>query len=91
MAVAYTAPQRAERDARARALFTQCPDVGALIRRGLRLNPDAEALVYLRTPLDSAPVVTKAREFEGLLNAATLWLRRQGVGPGDVVSLLAPN
>jgi fatty-acyl-CoA synthase len=91
MPVAYTAPQQAELDGKARALLIQCPDVGGLIRRGLRLNPDAETLVYLRTPLDPAPVVTKAHEFEGLLNAATLWLRRQGVGPSDVVSLLAPN
>ena len=91
MAVAYSALQRAELDAKAHALLSQCPDVGALIRRGLRLDPDAQTLVYLRSPLDPAPIVTTAREFEGLMNAATLWLRRQGVRPGDVVSLLAPN
>ena len=91
MAFAYTAAQRSELDARAYALLREHPDVGGFIRRGLSLNPDAETLIYLRTPLDPAPVVTIAREFEGLLNAATLWLRRQGVGPGDVVSLLAPN
>jgi len=91
MAFAYSAEERAELDARGHALLSQNPDVGAFIRRGLRLNPDAQTLVYLRTPLDPAPVVTSARAFEGLLNAATLWLRRQGVKPGDVVSLLAPN
>ena len=87
MAVAYSARQRAERDARASALLAQCPDVGGFIRRGLRLNRDADALVYLRTALDPAPVITKAGEFERLLNAATLWLRRQGVRPGDVARM----
>ena len=91
MAFAYSAALRAELDARARAVLAQCPDVGAFIRRGLRANPEAPTLVYLRAALDPAPVVTTARQFEGFLNAATLWLRRQGIGPGDVVSLLAPN
>jgi fatty-acyl-CoA synthase len=91
MVVAYTADKRAALDAKARAILEACPDVGSFIRRGLGRDPEAEAFVYLRTALDPAPVVTSAREFEGALNAATRWLRRQGVGPGDVVSLLAPN
>ena len=91
MAVAYTAAARAELDARARAILTAHPDVGSFIRRGLSMDPDAQTLTYLRSALDPAPVVIPARAFGGLLNAATLWLRRQGVGPGDVVSLLAPN
>ena len=53
--------------------------------------PNARALVYLRTALDPAPVVTTAGDFLGLMRAATRWLRRNGVGPADVVSLLAPN
>ena len=61
-----------------------------LHRRGLGRDPEAETLIYLRTALDPAPVVTKAREFQGLLDAATRWLRRQGVGP-HVVSLLAAD
>ena len=91
MTVAYTAEERAGLDAKARAMLEACPDVGSFIRRGLGRDPEAETLVYLRTALDPAPVVTKAREFQGLLNAATRWLRRQGVGPRDVVSLLAAN
>ena len=54
-------------------------------------NPDRETLIYLRTALDPAPVVTRAGEFLGLVEAARLWLRRNGVGPGDVVAILAPN
>ena len=91
MAFAYTAAERAALDARARDILAACPDVGGFIRRGLSRDPHAEALVYLRTARDPAPVVTKAGEFQGLLSAATQWLRRQGIGPGDVVSLLAPN
>ena len=81
MAVAYTAEERDGLHAKARAMLEACPDVGSFIRRGLGRDPEAETLVYLRTALDPAPVVTKAREFQGLLNAATRWLRRQGVGP----------
>ena len=91
MAIAYTAEERAALDARAQAILDECPDVGAFIRRGLGGDPRREALVYLRTALNSAPVVTTAGDFLGLMRAATRWLRRNGVGPSDVVSLLAPN
>lgn len=91
MAIAYTTEERAALDDRASALLARFPDVGSFIRRGLGPNPSAEALVYLRTARDPAPVVTKAGEFLGLMNAATRWLRREGVGPQDVVALLAPN
>jgi fatty-acyl-CoA synthase len=91
MVVAYTAEQRAALDAEARAILEHCPDVGSFIRRGLSRDPDAETLVYLRTALDPEPVVIRAAEYRGLLNAATKWLRGHGVGPDGVVSLLAPN
>ncbi len=54
-------------------------------------DPERETLVYLRTALDPSPVVTRAGEFLGLLEAARIWLRQNGVGPGDVVAILAPN
>ena len=75
MAIAYTTEERAALDARASALLAQFPDVGSFIRRGLGPNPQAETIVYLRAALDPAPVVTKAGEFLGLMNAATRWLR----------------
>ena len=74
MVVAYTADKRAALDAKAQAILEACPDVGSFIRRGLGRDPEAEAVVYLRTALDPAPVITTAREFEGALNAATRWL-----------------
>jgi fatty-acyl-CoA synthase len=91
MAYGYTSAERAELDARARNILAACPDVGSFIRRGLGADPDRETLVYLRTAHDPDPVVTRAGEFLGLLEAARLWFRRNGVGPDDVVAILAPN
>ncbi len=91
MTFAYAARERAELDAKAGAILSEYPDVSAFIRRGLGRDRDAQALVYLRTALDPAPVVTTAGELLGLLRAAKRWLRRNGVGPDDVVSLFAPN
>ena len=36
-------------------------------------------------------MITKAGDMIGLLHAARRWLRRNGIGPGDVISLFAPN
>lgn len=91
MAVAYTQEERAALNARARARLGATPSVGAFIRGGLSRDPASETLVYLRTPLDPAPVITGAGEFVGMLRAVARWLRRNSVGPGDVVALFAPN
>ncbi len=91
MAFGYNGVERAELEARARAILEACPDVGSFIRRGLSDNPDRDTLVYLRTALDPAPVTTRAGEFLGFIEATRLWLRLNGVGPGDVVAILAPN
>ena len=91
MAIAYSAGERAALDARASALLDECPDVGSFIRRGQGRDPQAETLVYLRVANDPAPTTLRAGEYLGLMNAATRWLRRQGIGPSDVVALLAPN
>jgi fatty-acyl-CoA synthase len=91
MAYGYAPAERAELDRRAQAILEACPDVGSFIRRGLEPDPGRETFVYLRTALDPAPVVTRAGEFLGLLEAARAWFRRNGVGPGDVVAILAPN
>jgi fatty-acyl-CoA synthase len=91
MAIRYAPEERAALDARARAMLAECADVGSFIRRGLGRNPGGEALVYLRTALDPGPIVTSAAAFQSLLGSASRWLRRNGIGPSDVVSLLAPN
>ncbi len=77
--------------AKARAILDECPDVFRLIARGAAIDPEHEAIVYLRTALDPAPAVTTARSFLGLLSAAGRWLSENGVEPCDAVSILAPN
>jgi fatty-acyl-CoA synthase len=91
MSIAYTPDARAVLDDRASKILADCPDVGSFIRRGLGRNSSGESLVYLRSALDPTPVVTSASAFRGLLASAARWLRRNGIGPRDVVSLLAPN
>ena len=60
MAFGHSREERAELDARALAILEACPDVGSFIRRGLGADSGRETLVYLRTALDPAPVVTPA-------------------------------
>jgi fatty-acyl-CoA synthase len=91
MEVGYAAAERAALNVKAREILDRSPDVGAFIRHGLSPRPEVPALIYLRTARDPAPVVTNAGEFLGLMNATRQWLRREGVGPDDVVAVLAPN
>jgi fatty-acyl-CoA synthase len=91
MAIQYTPPERRALDARARAILGESPDVFRLIARGVAIDPEHEAIVYLRTALDPTPTITTARSFLGLLSAAGRWLRAEGVGPDDAVSILAPH
>ena len=91
MEFGYTVAERAALNAKAKEILDQSPNVGGFIRRGLSPRPEAPALIYLRTARDPAPVVTSAGEFLGLMNATRQWLRRAGVGPDDVVGVLAPN
>ena len=83
--------EREALDARARAILDECPDVFRLVARGAAVDPEHEAIVYLRTALDPAPTVTTAGSFLGFLSAAGRWLIENGVGPGDAVSILAPH
>ena len=87
----YDRAERAALNAKAQDLLDRAPDVGTFIRRGLAPRPDAPAFVYLRSARDIAPAVTTAGEFLGLMRATQAWLRREGVGPDDVVAVLAPN
>ena len=87
MEVGYAATERAALNAKARMILDRSPDVGAFIRHGLSPRPEAPALIYLRTARDPAPVVTSAAEFLGLMNATRQWLRREGIGPNDVVAV----
>jgi fatty-acyl-CoA synthase len=91
MSVGYAPQERARLNALAQGIVEDCPGVFALIARGFGAEPQRDALVYLRTAADNAPVTTSGEAFLGLLASAAAWLRREGIGPGDVVSILAPN
>ena len=91
MDVGYAAEERAMLNARAEAIIADCPGVFPLIARGFGAEPQRDALVYLRTAADNAPVTTSGETFLGLLAAAAAWFRREGIGPDDAVSILAPN
>jgi fatty-acyl-CoA synthase len=91
MAIHDMKVERPALDARARAILDECPGVYRLIARGAAMEPEHDAIVFLRTALDPAPAVTSARTFVGLLSAAGRWLKNNGVEPGDAVSILAPN
>jgi fatty-acyl-CoA synthase len=91
MAIHDMKVERQSLDARARAILDECPDVYRLIARGVAIDPEHDAIVYLRTALDPAPAVTNARSFLGLLSAAGRWLRDNGVEPGDAVSFWRPT
>ncbi len=89
--IQYAARDREALETDARAILRDCPDVFRLIARGVAAEPDENAIVYLRTALDPAPATTTARDFLGLISAAGRWLRANGIGPDDVVSVFAPH
>ena len=61
MAIHDMKVERQALDARARAILDECPDVYRLIARGAAMEPEHDAIVYLRTALDPAPALTSAR------------------------------
>jgi fatty-acyl-CoA synthase len=91
MGVGYALEERARLNALAQAIVEDCPGVFPLIARGFGAEPRRDALVYLRTAADNAPVTTSGEAFLGLLASAAAWFRREGIGSGDAVSILAPN
>jgi fatty-acyl-CoA synthase len=91
MGVGYAPEERAKLNGLAQAIVADCPGVFPLIARGFDADPARDALVYLRTASDAAPVTTSGEAFLGLLASAAAWYGREGIGPDDAVSILAPN
>jgi acyl-CoA synthetase (AMP-forming)/AMP-acid ligase II len=91
LAIQYAPDARGALEARASAILEHCPGVFRLIARGAAIDPEHEAVVYLRTALDLEPAVLTARSLLGFIAAAGRRLRADGVGPHDVVSILAPH
>jgi fatty-acyl-CoA synthase len=82
--------EEAAREKEMRAVLAACPRILDLIAQGPLANGDAEAVVYLRAPLDPHPVVISNDELMGYIKAAENFFRGQGVGSADAVAILLP-
>ena len=81
----------AAREEEMRAALAACPRILDLIARGALADPDAEAIVYLRSPLDPNPVVISNDHLMGAIKAAETFFRAQGIGKDDAVAILLPT
>ncbi len=80
----------AARDTEMRTTLAACPRILDLVARGALARPDAEAVVYLRAPLDPSPVVITGAQLMGCIKAAENYFRAQGIGENDPVAILLP-
>jgi fatty-acyl-CoA synthase len=80
----------AARDDEMREALEACPRLLDLIVRGPLADPDAEAIVYLRSPLDPRPVRLTNESLMGAIKAAEIVFRTEGVGQNDTVAVLLP-
>jgi fatty-acyl-CoA synthase len=76
------------REKEMRDALAACPRILDLVARGPLA--DAEAVVYLRSPLDPDPVVVSNDLLMGCTKAAEIFFRSQGVGKDDPVAVLLP-
>ena len=56
----------AARDADMQQSLAACPRILDLVARGPLADPDADAIVYLRAPLDPNPVTVSNEQSDGL-------------------------
>jgi fatty-acyl-CoA synthase len=80
----------AARDNEMREALAACPRILDLVARGPLADPSAEAVVYLRSPLDPNPVVISNDRLMGTIKAAERFFRTQGIGRDDAVAILLP-
>ncbi|MGY3445163.1 AMP-binding protein [Bradyrhizobium sp. USDA 4473] len=78
------------RDKEMQETLAACPRILDLIARGPQAAPDAEAAIYLRSPLDRNPVVISNDQLMGSIKAAEDYFRGQGIGKDDAVAILVP-
>src|SRR5882757_6810793 len=81
----------AAREEQMRAALSDCPRILDLIGRGALADPGAEAIRYLRSPLDPNPVVISYDRLMGAIKAAETFFRAQGIGKDDAVAMLLPT
>ena len=80
----------AAREREMREELTTCPRILDLVARGPLADPGADAVVYLRSPLDPAPVTVSNDHLMGCVKAAETYFRAQGIGNDDAVAILLP-
>ncbi len=80
----------AAREKEMRAALAACPRMLDLIAHGA-LDKDADALVYLRSPLDPHPLAISYDRLMGAIKAAENFFRAQGIGKDDAVAILLPT
>lgn len=85
-----SAAEEAVRDRDMRNALGACPRILDLIARGPLVDPDAEAVVYLRSPVDPHPVRLTNTSLMGAIKAAEIFFRAEGVGKTDAVAILLP-
>jgi fatty-acyl-CoA synthase len=79
------------REDRLREALATCPRLIDLIARGWMSDPDAEAIIYLRSPRDESPVTISGDHLMGYIRAAENFFRAEGVGTADTVAILLPS
>ncbi|MFB9267806.1 AMP-binding protein [Bradyrhizobium erythrophlei] len=79
------------RDKEMQETLAACPRILDLIARGPLGAPDAEGIIYLRSPLDPNQVVISNDHLMGYVKAAETYFRRQGIGKDDAVAILLPT
>jgi fatty-acyl-CoA synthase len=83
--------EEAAREEEMRAALAACPRILDLIARGAIADPDAEAIRYLRSPLDPQPLAVSYDRLMGAIKAAENFFRAQGIGKEDAVAILLPS
>jgi fatty-acyl-CoA synthase len=81
----------AAREEEMRAALAACPRILDLIGRGAIADPEAEAILYLRSPLDPKPLAISYDRLMGAIKAAETFFRAQGIGKDDAVAILLPS
>ena len=82
--------EEALRDKEMQEALAANPRILDLIARGPLANPNADAVIYLRAPLDPNPVVVSNDHLMGCVKAAENYFRAQGIGKDDAVAILLP-
>ena len=81
----------AAREQEMREALATCPRILDLIARGPLADPDADAIVYLRSLLDPDPVRLSNDQLMGSIRAAEKFFRAQRIGRNDAVAILVPT